>query len=191
MVDVFFADTNVLIDYLEIRDNAVHNLFTKLLQLDKEGKIRLVTSIFNIAELIDKELDIAFYSKCMKQKMSCDEILRLARNRQGKYEEKMETCVTNVESKIRRFIEKNDLTLLCLSAEMLDLEQIFYLGIKNYIPSQDTMIVATALASKATYFLSSDEKLGKKLKVNDLFYVFDLGKEKQREIFRDTVLKAL
>lgn len=191
MVDIFFLDTNILIDYLENRDEEVSDVVSKLLLLNKNGKIILATSIFNIAELLEKELEIAFYGQCIKRKMSSDEIYRQARSRQTFFEEALEKCRSKLESKVRKMIETNDITLLYLPEDVQHLEQVCDLGVNNYISSQDVMIVTTALANKATYFLSNDKELVKKLSQNGSLYVFDLSDERQRETFLDTVLETV
>jgi len=191
LIDTFFVDTNVLLDYLEKRHKEVYRVVFELLRLSREGKIILATSIFNIAELLEKELDIAFYSKCMRKKMSCDEIIRLAKNKGRSYEKTLENCRGRLESRVKKLIEKNDILLLSLPENIDPLEQVCDLGVNTFLSSQDVMIVTTALANSVTYFLSNDNELVKKLGQNGSFYVFNLRKDEQREIFCNTVLKVV
>jgi len=184
-------DTNVLLDYLEKRHKEVYRVVFELLRLNRKGKITLATSIFNIAELLEKELDIAFYGECMRKKMSSDQIIRLARGRGGPYEKALENCRGKLESKVKKLIEKNDILLLSLPENIDPLEQVCDLGVNSYLSSQDVMIVTTALAYSVTYFLSNDKKLVRKLDQNGCFYVYNLRKDDQRETFCDTVLKVL
>ena len=191
MIDTFFVDPNVLLDYLEKRHKEVYRVVFELLRLSKEGKIILATSIFNIAELLEKELDIAFYSKCMRKKMSSDEIIRLARNKGDSYEKTLEKCRGRLESRVKKLIEKNNILLLSLPENIDSLEQVCDLGVNNFLSSQDVMIVTTALANSMTYFLSNDQELVKKLDQNGGIYVYNLRKDDQRETFCNTVLKVI
>lgn len=191
MIDIFFLDTNVLLDYLEKRHKEVYGVVFELLRLSREGKIILATSIFNIAELLEKELDIAFYGKCMRKKMSFDEIIRLARSKGGSYEKTLENCRGGLESRVKKLIENNDILLLSLPENIDLLEQVCDLGVNNYLSSQDVMIVTTALTNSVTYFLSNDQKLVKKLDQNGSIYVYNLRKDDQRETFCNTVLKVV
>jgi predicted nucleic acid-binding protein len=190
MVDLVFVDTNILLDYLENRNKEVSEIFSKLIELNKEGKIVLATSVFNIAELLHKELDIAAYGQCIKKKMSFDDIISLVRNRKNSYEKVLENCRNKLESKIRRLIEKNDLTLLYLPDDMQNMENLYELGFSSYLSSQDAIVVATAIANNVMYFLSKDEVLIKKIKPNDIPYAYDLRKEDSRKTLNDTVLKG-
>lgn len=191
LIDTFFLDTNVLLDYLERRNKDVQRIVSELLQLSKKGKINLATSIFNIAELLEKELDIAFYHKCMKKKMSCDEIIRLARNKGNSYERALESCRGKLELKVRKLIENNSLLLLSLPDDLDPIEQVWDLGVNRFLSSQDVMIVTTALAYNVTYFLSNDKQLVRKIGENGWFYVYDLREDNQRETFCNTVLKVV
>jgi len=188
--DTFFLDTNVLLDYLEKRHNDVYKVISELLQLSKEGKIILVTSIFNIAELLEKELDIAFYNRCMKKKMSCDEIIRSAKSKGGSYERALENCRGRLESKVKRLIEDNKLLLLSLPDNLDPVDQVCDLVVNRFLSSQDAMIVTTALAYSVTYFLSNDKQLVEKIGKIGWFYIYNLRKDNQRETFCNTVLKV-
>ena len=191
MVETFFVDTNVLLDYLERRHEEIYKIVYELLRLSRKGKIILATSIFNIAELLEKELDIAFYGKCMMKKMSYDEIIRSVRGRKRLYEKTLENCKGKLESKVRKLIEQNDIVLLCLPDDVQHLDQVCDLGVNSYLSSQDVMIVTTALANSVTYFLSNDEELVRKLDQNGSIYVYNLRKDDQRETFCNTVLKVV
>lgn len=191
MVDLVFVDTNILLDYLENRNKDIKEIFSKLLELNREGKIILATSIFNIAELLHKELDIAAYGQCVRKKMSYDEIMSLVRNRKTSYEKALVDCTGKLESRIRRLIEKNEITLLYLPDDMRNLDQLYDLGFKSYLASQDAIIVATAIANGVTYFLSKDGILIKKIKPDEIPYAYDLKKQEARQTLLDTVLKEL
>lgn len=191
MVDLVFVDTNILLDYLENRNKEVVEIFSKLIVLNKEGKIVLATSVFNIAELLHKELDIEAYGQCIKKKMSFDEIISLVRNRKTKYEKALENCRNKLESKIRRLIKTNELTLLYLPDDMQNVEQLYELGLESFLSSQDAIVVATAIANGVTYFLSKDSELVKKIKPSEIPYAYDLKKGEARVTLMDTVLKEL
>jgi predicted nucleic acid-binding protein len=189
--DTFFLDTNVLLDYLEKRHKEVYSVISELLKLNREGKITVVTSIFNVAELLEKELEIAFYRRCMKRKKSCDEIIRMARSRGVSYERALERGRGKLWEKVRKLIEDNEILLLFLPDYVDPFEMVFDLAINRFLSSQDLIVVTTAFAYSITYFLSNDKQLVKKLGEYGWFYVFNLREDKQRETFCNTVLKVV
>jgi predicted nucleic acid-binding protein len=67
MVQVIFLDTNVILDYLENRNQEVRDVIAQSLLLHKKGRIILATSVFNIAELIDQEFQNLFYKRMYKR----------------------------------------------------------------------------------------------------------------------------
>jgi predicted nucleic acid-binding protein len=190
LTNTFFLDTNVLLDYLEKRHEAVHKVVSELLQLNREGKVNLATSIFNLAELLDKELEIAFYLRCMKRRMSCDDIIKKARSRGAYYERALEKCRDKLWLRMRKLIEDNNFLILSLPDDIDPFEQICELGINRFLSSQDVMVVATALANSIPYFLSNDKQLVNKLSEHGWFYVYNLREDNQRETFCNDVLKV-
>jgi predicted nucleic acid-binding protein len=190
MADLIFVDTNILLDYLENRNKEIEEIFSKLLYLSKKGKIVVATSIFNIAEVLHKELDITAYGQCMKKKLSYDDIMSLVRNRNTAFEEALVNCRNSLESKIRRLIETDNLVLLYLPDDVQNVEQLYELGLGSYLQSQDAIVLATAIANNATYFLSKDGPLVKRIKPSDIPYAYDLKKEESRKTLNDTVLKG-
>jgi predicted nucleic acid-binding protein len=191
LTDTFFLDTNVLLDYLERRNREVFDVVSELLQLNKKGKIVLATSIINLAELLEIELDIAFYGKCMKKRMSYDEIMRHLRTRDRVFEMALDDCKIKLESKVKKLFDGNSILLLSLPDDSEPFEQICDLGLNQCLSSQDLVMITTALAYSMTYFLSNDEDLVKKISQQGWFYAVDLKKDNQRETFRNTVLKVI
>ena len=87
MQQTIFLDSNIILDYLENRNREVREILSELLKLHKEGKCALTTSVFNIAEIIDKEFEINFYGWCLTEKMSYDEIVNKIFRDSKKYKE--------------------------------------------------------------------------------------------------------
>ena len=72
--NLIFIDTNIMLDYIEKRHKKSKKILDKMIKLNKNGKIKLSTSIFNIAELLDVEFEINYFIDCINNKMSADEI---------------------------------------------------------------------------------------------------------------------
>ena len=70
MAQMVFLDTNVILDYLESRNQEVRDIIAQLLLLYKKGRVILATSVFNVAELVDKEFQIRFIGVCVNERMS-------------------------------------------------------------------------------------------------------------------------
>ena len=189
-VQIIFLDTNVILDYLENRNQEVRDIIAQLLLLHKKGKIILATSVFNIAELIDKEFQIAFIGECINERMSYDEIIGKLRRDRKLYREIAEKNRKRIEKKIRDFIFKNEILVLTISFnDPNQYQEIYNLIYNHQLQSQDALIVATALLNNATYFLSNDSELVNT--ISDLINSYNLRDEKQREIFRNNVLEVI
>jgi len=80
-VQTVFLDTCVILDYLENRDTDIRDIVAQLLLFHENGKIILATSIFNIAELIDKEFEIYFIGHLISKRLSYDEIWKKKGNK--------------------------------------------------------------------------------------------------------------
>ncbi len=76
MAETIFLDTNIMLDYIENRHQEVRDIIAQLLLFHRKNIIILSTSIFNLAELIDKEFEIHFIGSLLSQKLSYDEIYR-------------------------------------------------------------------------------------------------------------------
>jgi predicted nucleic acid-binding protein len=72
MGDIFFLDTNVIVDYLEKRNQDVQDIVAQLLHYHGKNKIVLATSVFNVVEVIDTEFQIRFIGECINERMSGD-----------------------------------------------------------------------------------------------------------------------
>lgn len=183
-----FLDTDVMLDYLEKRHLEVWKIIADLLTLHKKERIRLVTSVFNIAELIDKEFEIHFNNWCLKNKMSSEEILN-KRTKDKLFKPVSERNKSKVKRRVKSFIFKNRMEILSLSEEAEDYREIYDLIYQLQIRSQDALIVATALRWKVTYFLSNDDDLVKK--IVELIDAYRLRDKALREEFRNSVMEAI
>lgn len=194
MAQIIFLDTNVLLDYVENRNQEVRDIVAQLLPLHRKGKIILATSVFNIAELIEKEFDIRFIGACVSERMSYDEILRKVRGDKKHYREVAQTQRKEIEEKIKNFMLKNDITNLYPSLDDPEHHEELYNLIYDYqLDSQDALIVFTALSSAATYFLSNDSDLVNTISRSDSLsmYACNLRDDRQRTNFRDSVVEAV
>lgn len=117
MVQVAFLDTDVILDYLENRNQDVRDIVAQLLLLHKKGRIVLATSVFNIAELIDKEFQIHFIGWCLKERMSYDEVISKLNKDEKLFKEVSNKNKEEVEKRIDDFISKNRIQILSLSGE--------------------------------------------------------------------------
>jgi predicted nucleic acid-binding protein len=189
MVQTVFLDTNVILDYLENRHHEVRDIIAQLLLLHKKGRIALATSIFNVAEVIDKEFEIHFSGWCINERMSFDEMSRSRRN-EKLYREVSEKNKNTVEKRIKEFISQNEIILLTLPGDASRYGELYDLVYSYQLQSQDALMIAAALANNATYFLSNDSDLIKS--VSDIFpYAYDLRNEGRRKAFRNDVLEAI
>jgi len=186
MVQVVFLDTNVILDYLEGRDEAVRQIVERLLDLHKNGRVVLATSILNIAEFICKEFDLHFGKWGLAQKLAFDEIQKLRKNR------KIFADVTkdnSVREKIEAFAYKNGVALYSVPPEVDECDRLYELIYRYQLESQDALIVAAALTNNATYFLSNDSMLVKK--TSDILDGYNLQNEQSRNTFLKDVLEAI
>ena len=188
MTQIIFLDTDVMLDYLENRNQEVRDIIAQLLLLHKKGRITLATSVFNIAELIDKEFQIHFIGWCLNERMSYDETISKLRRDEKLFSEVSEKHKKQIERKVKKFIFKNEIAILSLSGNE-EYEQLYDLIYKRNLRSQDAFIVATAIANKATYFLSNDARLISK--IEDLLDSYNLRNERMQKAFRNDVLEAI
>jgi len=183
-----FLDTDTMLDYLENRHKEVRDIIAQLLLLHKKGKIALVTSAFNIAELIDKEFETHFIGWCMREKMSYDETFGRLRRDEQYVRTVSENSRGDIEKGIREFVFKNRIDVLTLP-QNYQYQELYDLIYNRQLKSQDAVNVATALGWKATYFLTNDSNLAEK--IGDLFDVYKLRDDRLREAFRNNVLEAV
>lgn len=188
MTQIAFLDTNVILDYLENRNQDVRDIVAQLLLLHKKGRIVLATSAFNVAELIDKEFEIHFIGWCLNQKMSYDEV-KSKLNR----DEKLFIDIScrnrkDIERRIDNFIFKKEISILFfdVAGQYRELYNLIY---QQNIRSQDALVVATASLNKATYFLSNDSNLT--VKIGNMFDTYNLRNKDSRELFINDVLEAI
>jgi len=183
-----FLDTDVILDYLENRNQEVRDLIAQLLLLHKKGRIIVATSVYNIAELIDKEFEINFLGWCINNRMSSDEAFSKLRRDEKLFKEVSSKNRENIEKRIKNFIFGKQIEIFSLSGTK-EYEQLFDLIYQRNLKSQDALIVTTALVNKATYFLSNDSRFLSK--IEDLLDSFNLRNPKLREEFRNSVLEAI
>jgi predicted nucleic acid-binding protein len=188
MVQIAFLDTDVILDYLENRNQEVRDIVAQLLLLHKKGRIVLATSVFNIAELIDKDFQIHFIGWCLKERMTYDEVISKLNRDEKLFREVSSRNKEEVEKRIKSFIFEKKIQILSLLGEK-EYEEIYNLIYEQNLRSQDALIVATALANKVTYFLSNDSNLTSR--IGSLLDVYNLRDKNMQEAFRRNVLEAI
>lgn len=199
MIQIFFLDTNVILDYLENRNQEVRDIVAQLLLFHKNGSIELATSVFNMAEVIDKEFQIHHIGTLLSNKMSYDEVLR-QRGKKNQYREEARGYTTSVKRKIKRFIFDNDIKMLDLEPfqtgrvegpSTSTYEELYDLIYSHQFASQDALIIGTALCNGTTYFLSNDTDIVNEITENGILDAYNLRDPKQRKDFKDNVLQTL
>jgi predicted nucleic acid-binding protein len=186
MVQVVFLDTNVILDYLEGRDKEVKAIVERLIDLHKNCRVVLATSVLNIAESIYNEFDLHFGKWGLGQKFAFDEIRKKRKNWELFADV---TKDNNVKEKIQAFAYKNGVALYSVPPEVEECDRLYELIFRNQLESQDALIVAAALTNNATYFLSDDSTLIKK--ISDILYSYDIQNEQSRNAFIRDVLEAV
>lgn len=196
MPQIVFLDTNIILDYLEKRQQKVGYIIQRLLDFHKKGTIVLATSIFNVAELIDKEFEIKFFGKLILERLSFDEVLK-RKNDKKLFREISIEHKKQIEKGVKKFIFDNNIEILSfaftkmgeeINQESGSYEDLYNLIYEHQFSSQDALIIATALSNDVTYFLSNDGDIVTQLNNNGLMDAYNLRDEKQREEFRDNVL---
>jgi len=187
MIQKAFLDTNVILDYLENRDKEVRDIIAQLLLLHKKGRIVLTTSVFNIAELIDKESEIRFIGLCLNEKMSPDEVMK-KRNDRKFYKEILNNNGIRIKREIEAFLKKG-IQILYILGEKEEYDEIFDLICKRALRSHDALIVTTAIQNNITYFLSNDSDLCNSIK--DLLNTYNLRDKNELKSFKSDVLEAI
>lgn len=188
MMQMVFLDTDVILDYLENRNRDVQDIIAQLLLLHKKGRIILSTSIFNIAELIDKEFEIHFIGWCLNERLSYDETISKLNRDEKLFREVSERNRKEIERRVEDFISKNEIRILSLT-EMGEHKGIYDLIYRQNLKSQDALVVTAAVANKSTYFLSNDSNLT--TRIADLLDTYNLRDRNLRDAFRSNVLEAI
>ena len=190
MGDVLFLDTNVILDYLEKRNQDVADIVAQLLHFHGKNRIIVATSVFNVAELIDAEFQIRFIGECINERMSGDEIISKINRDREMYKQIAETSKDKIANKIHDFIFKKQIEVFSLVfSESKHYDELYKLIYDNLLRPQDALIVAAALSNSATYFLSNDSDMVNA--IGKLLNVFNLRDKVQRETFVNSVLKAI
>ncbi|MCP8308420.1 MAG: PIN domain-containing protein [archaeon] len=188
MVQIVFLDTDVILDYLENRNQEVRDTIAQLLLLHKKGRIILATSVFNVAELIDKEFEIHFIGWCLREGMSHDETLNKLNRDEKLFREISEKNKNDIEKRIENFIFKKEIKILSLSGAE-EYKELYNLIYQRNLKSQDALIVTTALTNKVTYFLTNDSNLISR--ISDMLDAYNLRDKNLREAFRSDVIEAI
>lgn len=190
MMQTVFLDTNIVLDYLENRNQGVRDAVAQLLLLHKKGRLLMATSVFNVVELIDKEFEIGFIIACVGERMSYDEIISKVRKDRKLYRQVAEKKKNKVEKAISDFLFQNKIEVLSLRfKDSTSYEELYKLIYDYQLKLEDALIVATALANDATYFLSNDSDLVNV--IGDLLQCYNLRDNVQRESFHNDVLEAV
>ncbi len=100
---VVILDTNVILDYLEKRNREVRDFTKKLIRLSRRRVISLGTTLYNIAEVLDKELEIKFQLELLKNRLSSDEIIRKIRKIRNRNNFSKNLDLLNAKSKRKLF----------------------------------------------------------------------------------------
>ena len=189
MVQTVFLDTGVILDYLENRNQEVRDLIAQLILLHKKARVMIATSVFNVAELIDKEFEIHFVGWCLNERMSYDETISRLRRDGKMFREVAGKNRNSIEKRVKDFLFKNEIAILSLPGEVQQYEELYELIYQRQLRSQDALIVATALASKVTYFLCMDSDLASK--IGEILFTYNLRDENICKRFRNDVLEAI
>ncbi|MGB2727109.1 MAG: hypothetical protein WBD09_01355 [Halobacteriota archaeon] len=200
MAQIVFLDTNVVLDYLENRNQEVRDIIAQLLFFHRSGKIILATSVFNIAELIDKEFEIHVIGSLMAEKLSYDEIFKRKGDKKLR-RQVAESRRETIKNKVEEFLFKNEIRILSLSftnrsmeetnQESESYEDLYKLIYEHQFSSQDALIIETALSNEVTYFLSNDSDIVTQIEEKGLMNAYNLREEKQAESFKNNVLDTL
>lgn len=194
MAQIVFLDTNVILDYLENRNKDVRDIIAQLLLFHKNGSISLATSVFNVAELIDKQFQIQHMGSLLAEKLSYDEIIKF-RGKKKEFRKASVKYKDKIEKKIRQLIFEHDIEILELTisdeTEMSSYDELYTLIYKHQFSSQDALIIGTALLHKITYFLSNDDDIVQEINNHNLIDAYNLRNPTQLDDFRNTVLESL
>lgn len=185
--NIFFLDTNVILDYIENRNRYVKGILDQMIKYKDKGLLAMSTSILNIAETLDKSIEINYMVYCFNNKMSMDE----TRKNKGNYSFYKEIAGKNrskIELSLQEFIAKTDLQILSIPYDGR-MEDISELLCSNCIQSQDATMVAAALYHESDYLITADQNLINSLE--NKIYTFNFTKKEQRDTFRQRVLMAL
>lgn len=148
----------------------------------------LATSIFNIAELLDKEFEIRFSGWGLNERMAFDEIRKL-RSNEKLFRDVCEKNKSSIEKGVKGLVFENELPILYFPEEPSQYEELYNVIYRYQLESQDALIVTAALANKVTYFLSNDDYLVRMIR--PILDSYNLRDEQSRNDFRRNVLEAI
>ena len=191
-VQTVFLDTCVMLDYLENRNEDVRDVVAQLILLHENGQIALVTSTFNMAELIDKEFEIHFIGALVSERFAYDEIAKERGNRKH-FREVADRNRGRIRERITGFISKGILLLypeFSTDMEAAEYDDLYRFIYELQLRSQDALIALTAVRNNVTYFLSNDAELVRVLNENGLIDAYSLRDPGQRQAFKDNVISS-
>ena len=182
---IIILDTNVILDFLEKRDKDVADFIRKLSVLNKRQLITLGTTIYNISEVLDKELEIKFQLELLKNRNSPDTIIRKVRNRRMysvEINKLGEDSIRKLFGSINKNLQKalsNFVIFWLQEFTVEDYKILEDLIIRGYLQSQDALMVLTVFKLGA-YLLSKDGYLLESPIVNNLVFIYDPSNHEQR-----------
>ncbi|KXA92558.1 hypothetical protein AKJ64_02850 [candidate division MSBL1 archaeon SCGC-AAA259E17] len=114
MPQTVLLDTNVMLDYLENRNSEVQDIVATILHFHNRGAIEVATTVFNIAELIDKLFQIYVIGNLMSERLSYDEIQK-KKGDMVLFRDVSENNREKIRKEVRNFIFGKDIRILPLS----------------------------------------------------------------------------
>jgi len=188
---IVLVDTNVILDFLEKRNREVSNFIKYLIKLSGKQLVTVGTTIYNIAEVLDKELEIRFQLELLKNRLSSDDIIRTVRNR-WQYPTNIEKLNDDSKRKLFGSVNRNISRLLQDFVIFLvsdfteeDYEILEELILNGYLQSQDALMVLTAFKLNA-FLVTKDNYLLDSPIVNSLVFIYDPSNvDHRRELLKE------
>ncbi|NJE26615.1 hypothetical protein E3E22_08300 [Thermococcus sp. MV5] len=186
---ILVLDTNVLLDYIEKRDEKIVHFINKDLKpLAKKNKLTLGTTIYNVAELLDKEFEINLQLNLIRKRLSADKILNISKNKQRtisyitRSNDSHSWVLSKVQKRIWRILSMLEIFYVAEISER-DYTILEKLVLEGILSSQDAMIILTTikLGENYVYFLTGDQGIIKSPVANDYLEIFDSKNEQHRE----------
>ena len=195
---VFIADTNILIDFVERRNKSVVNSLKLLIRSSKKEVLILGTTIYNVAEFLDKMSCLVMMMRLLKKRYSPDYIIRTSNNKSQYARTIARENIDEAQFKIDVLkkiwmVFDNFAVFLPSFLDLKIVEEIKLLEklvVDNFIQSQDAMILhlvskINAISNFGAYFLTRDQYI---LDVASS-YAYTLDPSKSDEVQR--VLKSI
>ena len=166
---VFIADTNVLIDFVEKRDEDVVNSLKLLMHFSKKDMLILGTTVYNVAEFIDKMNGFVMAMRLFKKRYSPDYIIRTSNNK-SQYariiaREKIDEIKFKIDVLKKIWIVYENFVIFSPSfsdSEIIEeISLLERLAVDDFVRSQDAIILhlvsrINAASNFGAYFLTRD-----------------------------------